>query len=140
MDSKITRRKFLAKSAVAAGGIVLLGANVPAPASGQSAARKGANDRIGVGLIGCGGMGNAHLDALTSLKESGYPVDVVAVCDVYKPRLEAAASRTGGKPYADFHDLVAAKDVDLVGIATPDHWHAPMTIAAADAGKDVYCE
>ncbi|MBK5106248.1 MAG: Gfo/Idh/MocA family oxidoreductase [Burkholderiales bacterium] len=140
MDSKLTRRKFLEKSAIAAGGVVLLGANAPAPASGQSAARKGANDRIGVGLIGCGGMGNGHLGALTRLKDSGYAVDIVAVCDVYKPRLDAAAARTGGKPYSDFHDLIAATDVDLVGIATPDHWHAPMTIAAADAGKDVYCE
>jgi len=140
MDSKITRRKFLAGSAVAAGGIVLLGANAPAPAGAQGAARKGANDRIGVGLVGCGGMGNGHLGALMNLKNSGYLVDIVAVCDVYKPRLEAAAARTGGKPYANFHDLLAAKDVDIVGIATPDHWHAPITIAAADAGKDVYCE
>jgi len=140
MESKLTRREFLGKSAVAAGGIVLLGASAAAPASGQSAARKGANDRIGIGLIGCGGMGNAHMGALMNLKNSGYPVDIVAVCDVYKPRLDAAAARTGGKPYSNFHDLLAAKDVDIVGIACPDHWHAPLTIAAADAGKDVYCE
>ena len=140
MDTKITRRRFLARSAAAAGGIVLLGANAPVPASGQDAARKGANDRIGVGLIGCGGMGNAHLSALMNLKNGGYPVDIVAVCDVYRPRLEAAAARTGAKPYADWRDLVASRDVDVVGIATPDHWHAPMSIAAAEAGKDIYCE
>jgi len=140
MDNKITRRKLLEKSVVAAGGIVLLDANLPTPSRGQSAARKGANDRIGVGVIGCGGMGNAHLNALMNLKKGGYAVDIVAVCDVYRPRLEAAASRTGGKPYSDFRDLIASKDVDVVGIATPDHWHAPMTIAAADAGKDIYCE
>jgi predicted dehydrogenase len=75
-----------------------------------------------------------------NLKKNDYPVDIVAVCDVYKPRLEAAATKTGAKPYANFHDLIAASDVEIVGIATPDHWHAPMTIEAAEAGKDVYCE
>jgi len=140
MDNKLTRRGFLKKSAVTTGGIVLLSSNVPISAADSNVVRAGANDRIGVGLIGCGGMGNAHLSALINLKNSGYPVDVVAVCDVYKPRLEAAAARTGGKPYADWRDLIAAKDVDVVGIATPDHWHAPMAIAAAEAGKDIYCE
>lgn len=139
MESRFTRREFLEKSAVAAGGIALLGASVAAPASSQTAGKE-ANDRIGIGIIGCGGMGNAHMGALMNLKNSGYPVDIVAVSDVYKPRLDAAAARTGGKPYSNFHDLIAAKDVDIVGIATPDHWHAPMTIEAADAGKDVYCE
>lgn len=140
MDSKLTRRQFLGKSAAAAGGIVLLGANASAPTGAQGAARVGANDRIGVGVIGCGGMGNAHLNALTGLKNGGYAVDIVAVCDVYRPRLDAAAARTGARAYADHRELIAAKDVDVVAIATPDHWHAPMTIEAADAGKDVYCE
>jgi predicted dehydrogenase len=65
---------------------------------------------------------------------------VVAVCDVYTPRREAAAARTGGKPYADYRQLLEDANVDAVLIATPDHWHAPITIDAADAGKDVYCE
>lgn len=140
MKGKLTRREFLGQSAAAAGSVVLLGSVASVPASGQQTARSGANDRIGVGLIGCGGMGKAHLSALMNLKNSGYGVDIVAVCDVYKPRLDAAAARTGGKPYANFHDLIAAKDVDVVGIATPDHWHAPMIIEAAEAGKDIYCE
>ena len=70
------------------------------------------------------------------------PVRSLALCDVDNKRMDDAASRVGGKPrlYKDFRRLLDDKDVDAVVIASPDHWHALMTILACQAGKDVYCE
>jgi predicted dehydrogenase len=134
-DGKASRRDFLKQTAVAAG------AGLVASQPGRSrAAQKGsANERIHVGVIGCGGMGNGHIGQLLKFREQGL-VEIAGVCDVYSKRLDGAAKRTGAKPYKVWSDLVGAKDVDAVLIATPDHWHAPMTIAAAEAGKDIYCE
>ena len=65
----------------------------------------------------------------------------MAVCDVYRPRLEAASRTTGGaKMYMEHEALLADKNVDVVCIATPDRLHAPQAIDALNAGKDVYCE
>lgn len=100
----------------------------------------GANERIGVGVIGCGGMGNAHLSTLLRLKQQGESVDIVAVCDVWQKRLDGATQRTGAKPYRDYRQVLDDKGVDAVCIATPDHWHAKIAMDAAEAGKDVYCE
>ena len=132
MDNHISRREFLKQSAVAAGGVALLGSGVLAAEESPA--------KINVATIGCGGMGNAHIGALQNLKNGGYPVEIVAVCDVYQPRLDAAAARTGGTPYKNFRELLKRKDIHAVSIATPDHWHASIAIEAANAGKDVYCE
>lgn len=99
----------------------------------------GANERIKIATIGCGGMGNAHMDALLRLRAQGL-VDYAAVCDVYSHRLDAAAAKTGGKPYRDYRKLLEDKEIDAVSIAAPDHWHARIAMDAAEAGKDVYCE
>ena len=64
----------------------------------------------------------------------------MAVCDVYAPRVEAAAKKTGGKVYRNYKELLADPRVDVVCIATPDRHHAPQAIDAIRAGKDVYCE
>ena len=125
------RREFLAQGAALA-----LGA--PA-AAGPGRRIRGAAERITVGVIGCGGMGNAHLDALIRLRAQGL-VDIAAVCDVYTHRLDAAAAKSAGKPHRDYRRLLEDKSIDAVTIATPDHWHARMTMDAAEAGKDVYCE
>jgi predicted dehydrogenase len=133
--SNPNRRDFLKQSAAVAGAGLVAGiAQQRARAQAPSA-----NEKIGVGAIGVGGMGSHHLGVLMNLKKEGL-VDVVAVCDVYANRLEAAAKKTGGKPYKVWSDLLADKQVDAVLIATPDHWHAPLCIAAAEAGKDIYCE
>ncbi len=97
-----------------------------------------ANEKIVVGLIGCGGMGNAHLDTL--LREHG--VEVAAVCDVHVPRYEAAKKKVGGacEGYQDFRRVLDRKDIDAVFSATPDHWHALTTIMGCQAWKDVYVE
>ena len=109
--------------------------------SAQEAAKPAsANETIRVATIGVGGMGNAHLNAITNLKNGGYPVEIVGVCDVYKVRLDAAAAKTGATPYSDYRKLLERKDIDAVSIGTPDHWHSKIAVDAADSGKDVYCE
>ena len=101
---------------------------------------KGANDRIGVGFIGTGGRCGAHIGIINDFKNQGV-TEPVAVCDVYRPRLEAASYRTGGaKMYMEHEELLADPNVDLVCIASPDRHHAPHAIDALNAGKDVYCE
>jgi predicted dehydrogenase len=109
---------------------------VPALAAESS---KGANDRIGVGFIGAGGRAGAHMGICLALKAQGR-CETVAVCDVYGPRVRAAAQQTGGKIYRNHKDLLADPRVDAVCIATPDRHHAPQAIDAVRAGKDVYCE
>lgn len=97
-------------------------------------------DRVRVGVIGCGVRGiGAHVRTLLKMKETDN-VQVTAACDVFTKRARQAADMTGGKPYQDYHELLADKDVDVVVIATPDHWHAQMAIDAAAAGKHIYCE
>ncbi len=102
---------------------------------------KGANDRINVGVIGTGGRGTHLLNlVLARAKEVG-DVQVVAVCDVYQKRLDNAAKLAGGvKQYTYHPELLDRTDLDAVFIATPDHWHAPITMAALDRSLDVYCE
>jgi predicted dehydrogenase len=107
--------------------------------SAWSASRvMGANDRIRMGLIGSGGRGRE--DWGTFLKQPD--MEPVAVCDVYDPFREKGIALTEGraKGFKDFRELLDQKDIDAVIVATPDHWHALITIAACDAGKDVYCE
>ena len=65
------------------------------------------------------------------------------MCDAYKPHLQKGVQRSLNpdvKTYADYHDLLADKNVDAVVIAAPDHWHCPMVLDAVKAGKDIYCE
>ncbi|MFN7925346.1 MAG: Gfo/Idh/MocA family oxidoreductase [Bryobacteraceae bacterium] len=99
---------------------------------------KGANDRVRAAFIGMGRMGRGNLGA--AMKQDN--LEVVAVCDVYKPHLEKAVELTKGqaKGIKDFREILADKSVDVVCISTPDHWHPYMTIEACKAGKDVYVE
>ena len=116
----ITRREF-------AGGAAFAAAQSPA-------------DRVRVGVIGCGIRGiGAHINTLLKMKEADN-VEVNAVCDVYDKRAQQAAQLTGGRPYQNYREMLANKDVDVVVIATPDHLHAQMAIDAASAGKHIYCE
>ncbi|MGQ9730816.1 MAG: Gfo/Idh/MocA family protein [Candidatus Zipacnadales bacterium] len=130
-DHTLDRSEFMKLSASTALG---------AAALSSGAGRAQNTQPIRVGFIGCGGMGNAHLGTLMRLREAGEPVELVAVCDVYQVRLDAAAQLTGADKYANYQDVIAREDIDVIGIATPDHWHAPITLAALKAGKDVYCE
>ena len=102
----------------------------------------GANDRIRVGLIGCGNRGNQVATDWMKHKDSVF----TAACDVARDRLEKTAARLGQtqnntvETYEDYRRILDRKDVDAVLIATPDHWHGPMTVDACAAGKDVYVE
>ena len=98
----------------------------------------GANDRVSMGWIGAGGRGTQDLQSF--LKQPD--VDVLAICDVFDPFRERGLAHTEGraKGFQDFRRLLEQKDIQSVVVATPDHWHAYITIAACEAGKDVYCE
>jgi predicted dehydrogenase len=127
-----TRRDFIRYSALTGAALTL---GVPA--------RRvlGANERIGVGFIGVGGRGNFHLQQVHWLMtQASEPVEIVAVCDVYRPRMAAVMEGYGAKGYMDHRELLADPRVDVVCISTPDHHHAHQALDALKAGKDVYVE
>ncbi|MEW6157584.1 MAG: Gfo/Idh/MocA family oxidoreductase [Verrucomicrobiota bacterium] len=126
-----SRRAFLKTVATSAGAIALP-AFLPASAIG-------ANDRVRFGVIGCGGMGTGHLHNLVKRSEADN-LQVVAVSDVYQRRLTRAKGICQGEGYLDYRKLLDRKDVDAVLIATPDHWHARISIDAMESGKHVYVE
>ncbi len=135
-DSKTTsRRDFIKKTGV---GVT---AGLTAMEYG-ALAKEGANNQINVGIIGVGGRGSALLR--WAKKKDG--VKFVAVCDVYVKRRKKAAESAGLDPEnekdctGDYMEVLNREDVDAVIIATPDHWHAPIAIAAMKKGKDVYLE
>jgi predicted dehydrogenase len=99
--------------------------------------------KITVGCIGIGWQGGGNMDGF--LNESD--CQVVAVCDVDEKHLQDAINKVNGKygnkdckGYKDFRELLARDDIDAVAISTPDHWHGLIAIAAANAGKDIFCE
>ena len=97
-----------------------------------------ANSKVHVGLIGCGGMGAANLANC-----AGHPDAVITgVCDVWKSRRDALLEKykATAKPYHDYRELLARKDLDGVILATPPHWHALVAVHAAEAGKDFYLQ
>jgi len=136
IENKTDRRSFL-KTSVGAGAAVAAAFPVPHV---MAETAKGANERIGVGFIGVGGRSGAHQGIVQKFQNQGV-VQPVAVCDVYRPRLEAASKRLGNAKMYDEHEkLLDDPNVDAVCIATPDAHHAPQAIDALNAKKDVYCE
>ncbi len=98
----------------------------------------GANNKIGVGVIGAGGRGRY----LTSAFKEDANAEIRAVCDVYEPNLQKGLAAAGprARSYDDHRRLLEDKEIEAVVIATPDHWHAQMILDAVAAGKDVYVE
>jgi predicted dehydrogenase len=132
-DKRITRRDFLKQSALAAAAV---GMYSMAPPSAL-----GANERMNLGVIGCGGRGTSLLQELVERsKNPEAKMAVIAVCDIYEPRKQRAKEISGGQLFHEYTELLGLNDLDAVVIATPDHWHARMSIDAMNAGKDVYCE
>ena len=153
MNNKTTRRDFITKSTLLATG-VSLGAGV-FPASGKVL---GANNKIRVGFIGIGNRGTQLMQQFMN-----YPneCEIAALCDVYEPymtrnlkdvhpryiadmkgQIPTMGEQFPKKPtlYKDWRKLLEDKSIDAVCIGTPDHWHALQTIAALQAGKDIYVE
>jgi predicted dehydrogenase len=127
------RRRFLSTSAA---GLALSAGGYAVPFADQKPRR--------VGLIGCGWYGKADLLRLIQIA----PVEVVSLCDVDKQMLAQAAdivatrqaSKKKPRTYTDYREMLKEKDLDIVEVATPDHWHALAMIAAVKAGADVYCQ
>ena len=99
----------------------------------------GANDRINVGIIGCGGRGTGVAKDFAKAGETKN-ARVAMVCDVYQKRVDLNAEHHKVKGTLDYREVLDNPEIDAVYIATPDHWHAPIAIAAMDKGKDVYLE
>jgi myo-inositol 2-dehydrogenase/D-chiro-inositol 1-dehydrogenase len=128
-DKKSSRRKFLKSALVAGAGLTVvprhvLGGNGFIPPS----------DQLTKAIIGVGGMGRGHIPYEGTR--------VVAICDVDKKHLELAQNQIDYdvKKIHDFRELVNLPEVDIVHIATPPHWHGIMSVEAAKAGKDIWCE
>ena len=132
MNTTLTSRRTFLKSATLSAGALALGRSIPARSLG-------ANERIQFGVIGCGGMGTGHLNSLVKRSEADN-IQVLAVSDVYQRRLTRGKKICGGEGYLDYRRLIDRKDIDAVLIATPDHWHAKISIDALESGKHVYCE
>jgi predicted dehydrogenase len=99
----------------------------------------GANDRIGIGFIGFGLIGKQHVADFKKMTD----IDIVGMCDCYKPRLDEGLAYVGNpktQGYSDFRKMYENKDITGVVISTPDHWHALATIMGCAAGKDIYVE
>src|SRR5947209_5621397 len=139
MSIELTRRGFLKATGGAA---VAAGVGLAPRASGGPAPRKtkvSANEKVVLGFVGVAGRGfGEHMQTFGAMPD----VELGAVCDVYQTHLDRAVSFTQGeaKAYHDFRRLVENPDLDAIVVATPPHWHALVTIAALQAGKDVYCE
>ncbi len=144
----LSRRGFMTRSVAA-----LTAAGLPAwyarehfgAAAHAQEAKTGANGKINIGVIGVGPRPRRSNDLYGEAKKYKDKVNFTAVCDVDARHVEHAVKQYKGdgyevKGYKDFRELVTAKDVDAVIVATPDHWHAVIAIAAMKAGKDVYCE
>jgi hypothetical protein len=138
-ERAVSRRAFV-KSGVVAGAVLGVPSIVPSTVFGKTAP----SNRVNVAQIGCGSISEYHWGHLSKMDD----VRVVAVSDAYKSRRDKWAARAdkhyGGDSavtsHADFREILANKDVDAVIIAAHDNWHTPMSIAAANAGKDIYCQ
>jgi myo-inositol 2-dehydrogenase / D-chiro-inositol 1-dehydrogenase len=132
---KHDRRNFLRCSATAIGSLGFVPYVFTANAE-EAALPKAKNDRLRLGVIGLRYQGSV-------IARHALPYgDIVALCDVDANVLSTARAAFGStaKIYEDYRKLLNRKDIDVVLIGTPDHWHAPMLIDACRAGKDVYCE
>jgi len=146
--SSMNRRRFLKRATAWVAGAAVPSI-VPASAIGANG-RVSPSNRIVIGQVGFNWIGNAHLYGFLHNSQ----VQFLGACEAFAPRLEATravidrhcaermgkADYKGCRTYTDFREMFAAPDIDAVVIAAPDHWHAAMSIEAARAGKDVYCE
>ena len=136
-QDKLSRRRFIQTSSLGA-------ATLPAMTASSYARVIGANDRLRVGIIGCGTIGGAHLRGLLEIKKE-QNLEVSAVCDVFERRAQAFddhLSKMGGRAriHTDYRRLLDTAQLDYVVVSVPEHWHSPIAIDALEAGLHVYCE
>ena len=131
MTDEINRRDFMKRAALTSAGVSL------SMAGFSTTKVMGANDRIRLGVIGTGRQGT---DDMKYFMRHG--VEVAAVCDVFQPNLDKGLAAAGGnaKTGKDFRSILDDKEIDVVLIGTPDHWHPLPMVEACKAGKDVYVE
>jgi predicted dehydrogenase len=97
----------------------------------------GANERIRIAVIGCGSRGTGQVRTFQNFEQC----EVVGLCDVYGRKVESAKRfAAGAAAFSDHRKALEMPNLDAVMIATPDHWHVPISLDAVAAGKDVYCE
>jgi predicted dehydrogenase len=128
MKQALPRRNFFKAAALTVASPFI----VPATVFGQEVP----SERVTVGHIGVGNQGGHLFRATQQVKLA----QSVAVADCYKSRREGIAAICKGKAYADYRELIARDDIDCVIVATPDHWHVPIAVAAAKAKKGAYVE
>ena len=142
MLDKLDRRDFLKGAGTLSAGLAFgrqsSATPVPAAVTGRVL---GANDRINVAVVGCGGRGSYDADAFAKFaSQHNNACQIVAVCDVYEKRKHETADKHQCKGHLDYREVVNRPDVDAVIVATPDHWYAPVALEAMRNGKDVYLE
>lgn len=142
MNSSLSRRRFIRNNLAAAIAVGAFPSIIPAAALGK-AGKTAPSGRIGVGCIGVGPQGRGVMGGF--LRQEG--AQVIALCDVARKNLDLAREQVNRKrqnhdcaTHHDFRELLARADIDAVLIASPDHWHVPMAVAAARAGKHIYLE
>lgn len=150
MAEDTSRRDFIrqvgAGAVAAASTVATVSQAQAAPRTVPSNAKSrilGANDRINVGFVGCGGRMNSHITRIVNRATEKGDVQAVAVNDIWDKRKAAAREKTGVDEKAVYHDyreLCARPDIDAVVISSPDHWHYDHAMAALEGGKDVYLE
>lgn len=138
-----SRRDFLRTAAVTTVAATAA-SSMPTTAEGMRRVL-GANDRLHTAHVGLGGQGSTHLRLLKENADSNLKnnTEAIALCDLYKRRLNAAAATAGLKEsqtFGDFKKMLEIKDIDAVWVTTSDQWHAPVALAAMEAGKHVYIE
>ncbi|MEO0795248.1 MAG: Gfo/Idh/MocA family oxidoreductase [Verrucomicrobiota bacterium] len=134
MNTKRSRRDFL-KTTLGATALIGFPTIIPASALGKNGTVAPSN-RVTVAVIGCGDRSKSCWAYKNYDK-----AEILAVCDPFaKRRIERAKEWGVQDHYEDFRDVLARDDIDAVHIVTQDHWHVPISLAAARAGKDVYCE
>lgn len=149
-ENSMNRRDFVGKAATALAGITILPRHVLGGTRPDGSRYIAPSDIISLGFIGTGKQGRGLTSSFLSTNEAR----IVAISEVYKAKAQLALDRIKAHyekntqlgayaeipVYNDFRELLARKDIDAVVIATPDHWHAAMSVRAAEAGKDIYCE
>ena len=149
-NNNISRRDFVSKASIAFGSFLIVPRHVLGGKKADGSRYLAPSDIISLGFIGTGKQGRGLTSSFLNTNE----VRIAALSEVYQAKAQLTLDRIKTHyekntqlgafseipVYQDFRELLNRKDIDAVVIATPDHWHAAMSVRAAEAGKDIYCE